>query len=273
MKKVLITGCSGYIGSHLTKKLESMGYELYGVDIENQIVRITNFFKMDITTRLSFQTDFDVVVHLAAKVNVGQSVKFPTQYYETNTFGTLNLLNQVKTKHFILASTGAAAGLTSPYGISKKAAEEIVEQQCKLRCIDYTIFRFYNVIGSDGIDPTNVDGLFYNLIKASKMGKFTLFGNDYKTKDGSCVRDYVHVNEICDAIKNAIIKPANKIENLGHGKGYTVKEIIDIFQKVNNVKFDTIIAPRREGDLESSVLDNPSSYMKQTYKIDQLLKL
>lgn len=273
MKKVLITGCSGYIGSHLTKKLESIGYELYGVDIENQIVRITNFFKMDITTRLSFQTDFDAVVHLAAKVNVGQSVKFPTQYYETNTFGTLNLLNQVKTKHFILASTGAAAGLTSPYGLSKKAAEEIVEQQCKLRGIDYTIFRFYNVIGSDGIDPTNIDGLFYNLIKASKTGKFTLFGNDYDTKDGSCVRDYVHVNEICDAIKNAIIKPANKLENLGHGKGYTVKEIIDIFQKVNNVKFDTINGPRREGDLVYSVLDNPSSYMKQTYKIDQLLKM
>jgi UDP-glucose 4-epimerase len=272
MKKILITGNSGYIGSHLTQMLKK-DYEIYGLDINDPLIKIDNFFRGDITKNFSVKAEFDAVIHLAAKVNVGESVGKPTLYYQTNTFGTLNVLKNIKTKNFIFASTGAADGMACPYGISKKAAEEIVEEYCSANNIDYTIFRFYNVIGQDGIPPTNPDGLFYNLIRATKTGSFNLFGDDYNTKDGSCVRDYVHVNEICDALRTAIDISSKKIENLGHGTGYTVKEIIEIFKSVNDVEFTVNTVSRRAGDLERSVLDNPSAYLKNLYDIRDLLKV
>jgi UDP-glucose 4-epimerase len=87
------------------------------------------------------------------------------------------------------------------------------------------------------------------------------------------VRDYVHVNEICDALKQAIEKPSNQIESLGHGVGYTVKEIVDKFQEVNNVDFTVEYGPRRKGDIASSVLENVSSYMRNLYSMEELLKV
>jgi UDP-glucose 4-epimerase len=135
------------------------------------------------------------------------------------------------------------------------------------------MFRFYNVIGSYGIKPTNPDGLFYNLIKAIHTGSFTLYGRDYNTPDGTCIRDYVHVMEICNAIKKAIENPSNNIENLGHGVGTSVSEIITLFKAVNNVDFDIVDGPRRKGDIEVSVLDNPSTYLDKAYTISNLLKV
>jgi UDP-glucose 4-epimerase len=103
--------------------------------------------------------------------------------------------------------------------------------------------------------------------------EFTVFGNDYNTRDGTCVRDYVHVNEICDALKQAIQKPSNQIECLGHGVGRTVTEIVDMFKKVNDVDLTVKVGPRRKGDIESSVLENVSPYMRNLYTMDQLLKV
>ena len=129
------------------------------------------------------------------------------------------------------------------------------------------------VIGNDGFAPTNPDGLMYNLLKAKETGEITIFGNDYSTIDGTCVRDYVHVNEVCNALKQAIEKPSNQIECLGHGVGYTVNEIVDAFATVNNIKIKTKIGPRRKGDIESSVLSTISSYMRKDYTLEQLLKV
>ena len=275
MIKVLITGNSGYIGSHLTQLLKTRNdIVLYGLDKNFPVVEIDNFIHQNINS-LQQLTDieFDCVIHLAAEVSVSESVKDPTLYYTTNIFGTLNVLEKIKTKNFVCASTGAADGMISPYGISKKAMEEIVKQYCSKNNINHTIFRFYNVVGTDGISPKNPDGLFYSLLNARSTGTFTLFGDNYNTPDGSCVRDYVHVNEICNALISAISTSSSSIENLGHGHGTTVKEMIDIFKKVNQCDFNVIIGPRREGDIESSVLSNPSPYMKKIYSIDQLLKL
>jgi UDP-glucose 4-epimerase len=219
--------------------------------------------------------EYDAVIHLAALVNVGESEQEPIRYYITNLNGTMNIVNKIPTKNFIFASTGAAEGCSSAYGISKRAAEDVVREYCtEHRPTSYTIFRFYNVIGSDGFQSTNTDGLMYNLMKARTTGEFTIFGKDYEvSSDGTCLRDYVHVNEICDSIKQAIEKPSNNVECLGHGVGYTVKEIVNLFQKVNDVDFDIKYGPRRKGDLASSVLENVSPYMRNLYTMEELLKI
>lgn len=277
MKKVLITGNSGYIGSHLSKMLAD-SYEVYGLDINlPQTDCLKDWYNIDIRKLFTIDQEFDAVIHLAALVNVGESEQQPISYYITNLNGTMNVINKIKTKNFIFASTGAAAGCESAYGISKRAAEDVVREYCTIHNPkDYTIFRFYNVIGSDGFAPTNPDGLMYNLMKSKEKGEFTIFGNDYDTRDGTCIRDYVHVNEICDALRSAIEKPSNQIECLGHGVGYTVAELVNKFREVNNIpniNLLTKIGPRRKGDLAVSVLDNVSPFMKKLYTLEQLLKV
>lgn len=276
MKKILITGNSGYIGSHLSKMLmDTKKYEVHGLDIHEPQYPLHRFYRQDINRQISLDEEFDAVVHLAALVNVGESEKMPIQYYITNLNGTMNVVNKIKTKNFILASTGAAQACESAYGVSKRAAEDVVREYCTThRSTPYTIFRFYNVIGSTVVAPTNPDGLFYNLMKAPEIGAFIIYGSDYpNTSDGTCVRDYVHVEEICHALCEAIEKPANQIECLGHGVGYTVNEMANLFQKVNDCDFDIIKGPRRKGDIEYYVLEDVSPYMKNLYAIEDLLKV
>jgi len=277
MKKILITGCSGYIGSHLSKMLAN-DYEVHGLDIEEPQAPLNEFYRCDINRPFTIPGDieYDSVIHLAALVRVGESEHIPIKYYITNLNGTMNVVNKIKTKNFIFASTGNAQDCSSAYGISKRAAEDVVREYCtKHKQQDYSIFRFYNVIGSDGYEPTNPDGLMYKLIEARDTGVFTIYGNDYDVSviDGTCIRDYVHVNEICDALKQAIEKPSNSIECLGHGVGYTVQEIVDLFQKVNECSFYVQYGPRRKGDLPSSVLTNVSPYMRNLYTMEELFKV
>ncbi len=275
MKKILITGCSGYIGSHLSKMLAN-DYEVHGLDIEEPQAPLNEFYRCDINRQFVIPNDieYDSVIHLAALVRVGESEQIPIKYYITNLNGTMNVINKIKTKNFIFASTGAAQDCSSAYGISKRAAEDVVREYCtKHKQQDYTIFRFYNVIGNDGYEPTNPDGLMYNLIKARTTKEFTIFGDDYNTSDGTCVRDYVHVNEICDALKQSIEKPSNSIECLCHGIGMTVIEIVNMFKEVNNIDFEVKVGPRRKGDIESSVLANVSPYMRNLYYMEELLKV
>ena len=225
------------------------------------------------------EEEYDAVIHLAALVNVSRSERMPIQYYITNLNGTMNVLNKIKTKNFIFASTGAAALCESAYGISKRAAEDVVKEYCTVHNpTPYTIFRFYNVIGSSGYPPTNPDGLMYNLMKSEHTKEFTIFGNDYDTPDGTCIRDYTHVDEICRALKLAIEDPANGVEGLGHSKGHSVKEMVEIFKSVNekilNAGSLTVnYGPRRPGDAAVSVLKNVSKYMKNLYSIEDLLRL
>jgi UDP-glucose 4-epimerase len=273
MSKVLVTGSSGYIGSHLCQTLKKDNtITVHGLDKNNPIVAVDKFYKQNILDLQTLEEEYDCVIHLAAEVSVGESVKDPIKYYTTNVVGTLNVLKHIKTKRLIVASTGAAVQLNSPYGISKKAMEEVVFQYCENKNLPVTIFRFYNVVGSDGIAPTNPDGLFYALISAINTGKFTIFGDDYNTIDGTCIRDYCHVNEICNALITGINESTNQIENLGHGVGTSVKEMIQLFKTINHCNFEVTIGPRREGDIEISVLSNPSELMKKTYAIEELLR-
>lgn len=269
MKKILITGSAGYIGQHLTKLLRSFNYQVHGLDC----VPDSQMYTVDVT-RHDWQIvrpHYDAVVHLAALVNVGESTQKPLAYYKTNIVGTMRALANISYDHFIFASTGAAENLANPYGISKRAAEDIVKEWCATNKKPYTVFRFYNVIGSDGFLPKNPDGLFINLVNAAKTGTFRLYGTDYSTPDGTCVRDFVHVNEICYAIKTAIEQPANGIECLGHGEGNSILEMIKIFKEVNCVDFEVVPCNRRDGDIERSVLNTVSRYMTTLYSIEELL--
>ena len=267
MKKILVTGNSGYIGSHLTKAL-ARDYEVWGLDVNSPLATVYDHYYSDIkSTLLGKFNRFDAVVHLAALVRVGESKNNPYDYYDTNINGTMRVVG-LPCDNFIFASTGCAPQCASPYAVSKLAGEQVVQEYCKS---DYTIFRFYNVIGSAGFLPTNPDGLMSKLQQAAITGSFTLYGTDYNTRDGTAIRDYVHVQEICSAIILAIETPSNSIENLGHGTGYTVKEIVDQFKTSNEIDFEVISGPRRQGDLESSVLDKPSRYMKRLYSMKQLL--
>jgi UDP-glucose 4-epimerase len=273
VKKVLITGSSGYIGSHLCKMLAGK-YEVHGLDVNMPKAPVDRFYKQDVNRIFNIDIEYDAVIHLAALVRVGESEQSPIKYYITNLNGTMNVINKIKTKNFIFASTGTAQDCSSAYGISKRAAEDVVREYCtQHKKQDYTTFRFYNVVGTDGFFPTNPDGLMYKLFEAADSGTFTVYGNDYGTSDGTCVRDYVHVNEICEALQEAIEKPSNSIECLGHGVGYTVKEIVNLFQKVNDVDFDVVYGPKRKGDLAVSVLEDVSPYMKNLYTMEQLLKV
>jgi UDP-glucose 4-epimerase len=274
-KKILVTGSEGYIGQHLCSILEKQDIELYKLDkhFENRgpfMFEVDLRKPQDIRKCGVMEHEFDAIIHLAALVQVGESVNFPTAYYNTNINGTHWLRNLVPHKKFIFASTGAAEGMASPYAISKRVAEDMLREQDP----NCTIFRFYNVIGSEGFEPTNPDGLFFKLIQSLETKSFTIYGSDYDTKDGTAVREYVHVMDICYALIMAIDTPSeNHIENLAYGDTRTVKEIVKIFYEVNGVdSYNVEYAPRRSGDLEACYLENPSPFMKRNYTYEQMMK-
>ena len=276
MKTILITGSSGYIGRHLAEVLK--GYFVVGLDKVFRPQYTDRFIEQNINDHQKIwhpNGGYDVVVHLAAHVNVGKSVMCPMEYYRNNIGGTMNMLENLDYDHFIFASTGAASEPTSPYATSKLVTERIVREFCGANGKRSTIFRFYNVVGYDFYAPTNVDGLMYNLMKARQTGEFNLFGTDYDTPDGTCVRDYLHVLEVCEAIRNAIERPptGNDLENLGSGVGYTVQQMIDTFKKVNECEFKVNHLPRRPGDLPASVLADISPYMQKRFTIEEMMKV
>ena len=272
MKKILITGSSGYIGRHLLDVLPN--YYTVGLDRVFKPQSADKFILHNILEDKMVEGEFDCVVHLAGLVNVSDSVKNPMRYYETNVAGTLKMLEHIDYKNFIFASTGAAENPTSPYALSKRVTEDMVRQYCELNDKGCTIFRFYNVIGSNGYEPTNMDGLMFNLIKAMETGEFNVYGDDYDTYDGTALRDYVHISEVCLPIKFAIEVPAGStVQNLATGSGYSVIQMVEYFKEVNKCEFKVNILPRRPGDLARSVLGDVSPYMVNMFSIDEKLKV
>jgi UDP-glucose 4-epimerase len=273
--KILITGSNGYIGQHLCKILHKH-FDIDGLDLHGfpKHTFLQNYISKNITSDLSsIKTEYHAIIHLAALVRVGESVDRPYDYYNTNINGTTNILKNLKFKQFIFGSTGAASAPASPYAFSKIVAEDIVKEHCNNNNIPFTTFRFYNVTGTDGFKATNPDGLFYKLNEAIETGVFNIYGDDYDTKDGTAVRDYVHVNEICLALEAAIDNNTNSIENLGHGKGYSVKEIAETFKYINNLNFKINYAPKRPGDPAKTILDNVSKFMLEKYTLEEYLKI
>lgn len=305
MKKVLVTGAAGFIGSHTIVQLLEQGYEVIGVDnfdnsypfILENIKTITGktFVFRELDTRdeaglLSLLNDErpEGIIHFAAHKAVGESVQDPLKYYDNNVGSLLNIIScmrQSGTSTLVFSSSCTVYGepdslpvfeeapvvkANSPYGNTKKICEEII-QDCALAFPDFkaVLLRYFNPIGAhaSGIIGELPNGTPNNLvpfITQTAIGKreiLTVFGNDYSTKDGTCVRDYIHVEDLADAH----IKSLNQIEssdenlctlNVGTGQGNSVLEVINAFEKSTGKKLNYKIGPRRSGDVIAVYANN-----------------
>lgn len=281
---VLVTGASGYIGSHVCKKLAEHGHSIEGWDINihgeynNVSHYCTRILHRDFTSVRWYELWMkpDAIVHLGGRSVVPTSMKEPTEYYRVNTMGTANLIDMFEkwNPHLIFASTSSGFAMVSPYARSKVAAEDIIKEKCD----KYTIFRFFNVSGTDGVNRQLGDAS--HLIRraamaaANKLEHISIYGTDYDTRDGTCIRDYVHVDDLSNAIVKAVeSKPMNTpYECLGSKTGYTVYEVLDTMEKVTGKKIKKMEAPRREGDSECNIVDNLSSLIKLEKTLDIMCK-
>ncbi|MFA7083379.1 MAG: UDP-glucose 4-epimerase GalE [Arcobacteraceae bacterium] len=297
MKTVLVVGGAGYIGSHTSKLLSKSGYKVVIFDNLSTGYEKLSIYGTLVVGDLSNQNEIDavfkeykidIVFHFAAYSCVGESVLNPQKYYKNNVQNTLNLLDAMlenNVKKIIFSSTCAVYGVPkylpldenhstnpiNPYGKTKLIVENILEDYDKAYALKYVILRYFNAAGADADaeigemhDPES--HLIPLAIKAldSKGHKLQVFGDDYDTKDGSCVRDYIHVEDLANAHLKAyeyLLKNNNSdIFNLGTETAYSVFDIIKTIQKLSSKKMHYTVSPRREGDPDSLLASSKKAY-------------
>jgi len=284
--RILVTGATGYIGAHVCDALHYSGHNVIGTDYntnQNDISSVVDdFFEWDIREPLSKSwLKIDKVVHIAAMTKVPNSVKNPYDYYMTNAIGTKNVIDLVDSKHMIYCSTGSAFDpVANPYAGSKYAGELITKQ---FHPDNHTIVRFYNVSGNDGMLKYDND-VSHLIRKAARVVNSVLsnsaesevmniYGTDYDTRDGTCIRNYTHITDIVNGIVDIVYaKPTNKIECLGSPDGTSVKEVIDTMNRVSGIELNQKVMPRREGDVAISVVPEYSPFFKQTKTLDDMCR-
>lgn len=288
MKKVLVTGGCGYIGYNMVLSLLGSRYDVIVVDslINSSRAAInenTIFYEGDIRDKEMIKNIFqenkiDLVMDFAALLDVEESWEIPEEYLDVNVNGLINLLeimNEFDVRNIIFSSTAAVYGNsmemvdenselnpTNPYGFSKYTAEKFLEYYCKKYEIKHIIFRYFNVVGSKKVDYDwdKFSSVVPNILTALQSGReFIINGNDYDTSDGTCVRDYIHMNDLIDAhqlVINNLSYVQSGAYNLSIGKGTSVlelyKQIKEQFEIVHECKFGA----RREGDIIYSVASN-----------------
>lgn len=283
--KILVVGGAGFIGSHVNKMLNLAGYETVVFDNlsrgDARAVRSGAFVEGDLSDEEQLSSLFEkhkflAVMHFAAFTDVGESVSRPGLYYRNNVTNTLNLLDcMIKhgVKKIIFSSSAAVYGTPvsafisettpcqpiNPYGMSKYVVELILQDFEKAYGLKFCILRYFNAAGGDpDREIKNFKQRENNLIPLAlrsllePKGKITIFGSDYPTEDGTCIRDYVHVMDIASAHIAAMVRlvagSASAIYNLGNGNGYSVKAVLQAVQNVTGLTLNVLQGPRREGD-------------------------
>ena len=293
--RVLVTGGAGYIGSHVVKALGEKGYNilvydnlstghkelvLYGELVIGDIADIT------VLDRVIEDFKPDAVMHFAASIQVHESVKKPFKYYRNNTINTFSLVELLlkkKIRHFIFSSTAAVYGTPestepvselsllkpiNPYGASKMAVEYMLRDLSPVeKDFNYISLRYFNVAGADqegriGQQYHEATHLITRCLKAAKaeISRLEIYGTDYSTPDGTCIRDYIHVDDIAEAhivaLEYLFKKSISDIFNCGYGHGYSVREVVKTAKEVTGVDFPVEEAGRRAGDPPYLVADN-----------------
>ena len=300
MKKILITGGAGYIGSHVAEVLAKNKKKFIIVDnlstgFKELINKKVNFYKINIleTKKLKqiiIKNNIDSVIHLAGSLVIGVGEKFPKRYYRNNVSATQSLLSACKNtsvKNFIFSSTAAVykdkqkivnetskIKPKSVYGKTKVKAEKLIILNCKKENINYAILRYFNVCGASPSGKiglmSNTDSLFKNISVALIKQKPTVsvYGNDYRTPDGTTIRDYIHVSDLADIHFKILrkISETNKstIINCGYNRGVSVNEVVKEFKKQSSKKIKILYKNRRPGDLAMVIANNRK--LKKTIK-------
>jgi len=285
--RYLVCGGAGYIGAHMVKDLARAGHEVVVLDNlstgHREAVRWGRLIEVDITDRLALRRalqgeHFDGVVHMCAKSLVGESVVEPYLYYQNNVMGTLNVLEWMReagVRRFVFSSTAAVFGHPqqdtidethptepiNPYGQSKLMVEQILRSAADAYGLDSVTLRYFNACGADpdgGIGESHqpethlIPNLLNSLLEPGSRLK--VFGEDYPTPDGTCIRDYVHVNDLARAhglalelMQSGESRGAH-VFNLGNGSGFSVKQVIAAAKQVTGKEVEYDIAERRAGD-------------------------
>ncbi len=296
---VLVTGGAGYIGSFMVKRLLEEGYVVTVFDSlekghKETIDERAKFVQGSILDKngvesLFARKKFDGIIHFAGLISMGESMEKPGVYFETNTLGSLNVIEQAvkrNVKNFIFSSTAGVYGNpntipipethpknpTNPYGASKLMVEDMLSWYHQIHDVSYATLRYFNAAGaaldgSLGENHSPETHIIPNVISSIlKNSEFTLYGDDYDTPDRTCVRDYIHVLDLVEAhilsLKKLQEKKAAYIFNVGTGNGYSNKEVIDMVEKVSGKKVKLTIGQRRPGDAESLIAD-PTAIKKE----------
>ena len=322
MKKILVTGGLGFIGSHTVVELQQAGYEvviidnLYNSKIEvlDRIISITgikpSYFNIDLRNKTAVKDFFntnkvDGIIHFAASKAVGESVKNPLLYYENNISTLVYLLQEMKEhqlSNFIFSSSCTVYGQAdelpitenapvkpaeSPYGNTKQIGEEIIKESCKANGLKAIALRYFNPIGAHetaiiGELPLGVPQNLIPFVTQTAAGirkELSVFGDDYPTKDGTAVRDYIHVVDLAKAHIAALERLLNngnkkdfEVFNVGTGTGSSVLEVIKAFEKVSNTKLNYKIVARREGDITSAYADTTLAKVELGWETEKTLE-
>lgn len=282
---ILVTGGAGYIGSHVVCELLSGNEEIIVVDNlqkgHRSAVLGGKFYQGDIRDKdfmdqVFSKHDIDAVIHFAADSLVGESVTVPLKYYYNNVYGTQCLIEkmvQYGVKHIVFSSTAATYGEpertpilesdrtlpTNPYGETKLAIEKMLHWCDEAYGVKSVCLRYFNAagahksgkIGEDHRPETHLVPIIME-VATGKRDSIHIFGDDYDTPDGTCIRDYIHVSDLAKAHILALDKlragSGSKVYNLGNGEGFSVKQVIECARKVTGQKINSVISPRRPGD-------------------------
>ena len=281
MSKVLVTGGAGYIGAHVAAELLKSGYSIRIYDdfsnglhrrVDGKFRDIVDGDMLDRVKLLAALDGIDAVIHLAAKKSVEESVKDPLKYYENNVGGTLNLLGAMTAKgvkQLVYSSSAAVyspndkeavleddpTAPLSPYGASKLLAEQLISSVGSAEQISNISLRYFNVVGSNIAEfgDNSKDNLVPKVFLALKNGERPqIYGSDYPTPDGTCIRDYIHVQDLALAHLAALKKVESgyisQVYNVGSGKGYSVKEMMDQISKSLGRDINPEVSQARAGD-------------------------